>query len=74
MTLFLYLLAVNEKTFNEVAKWLRAVAALPKDTGSIPSTCMVAHNQCLLASTGTMCADIHAGKTSIHIFLMFTEN
>ena len=27
-----------------VPQWLRALAALPEDPGSVPSTCMAAHN------------------------------
>lgn len=29
---------------GEMAKWLRALPALPEDPGSIPSTYMVVHN------------------------------
>jgi hypothetical protein len=29
---------------GEMAQQLRALAVLPKDTGSIPSTCMEVHN------------------------------
>ena len=34
----------KEAVAGEMAQWIRALAALPEDPGSIPSTHMAAHN------------------------------
>ena len=52
-----------------MAHQLRALAALPEDPGSAPSTYMAAHN-CYSSSRGygTLTQTyIHAGKTPMHI-------
>ena len=69
-----------------MAQQLRALAALPEDQGSIPSTHMGGSQSCvslvpgessafpLVPSSGTACMwhiDVHAGKTLIHIKEVF---
>ena len=58
----LFLLEKGADGVGEVAQWLRALAALPEDPGSIPSTHMTAHNVCS-SHTHT---DMHADKTPMH--------
>lgn len=47
-----------------MAQRLRALATLPEDPVSIPSTNMGAHNCLQLSPRGS---DIHAGKTTMYI-------
>jgi hypothetical protein len=48
MHTFLLYPALKKKTIKqgagEMSQWLRVLAALPEDPGSIPSTHMIAHN------------------------------
>jgi len=69
---------------GEMVQWLKALAALPEDWGSILSTHMAAHNHCLtlvpgdpiplLTSAGTihkLCIDTNSGKTHIYLHVSF---
>ena len=47
---------------REMAQWLRAVAALPEDPGSIPRTHTAAHNSSSRGSVNPH-IDIYVGKT-----------
>ena len=50
-----------------MVQWLRALAALPEDPGSIPRTHMAAHNGLLLQFQGIRHADIYVSKAPMHI-------
>jgi hypothetical protein len=52
-----------------MAQWLRALAALPEDPSSIPSTHMADHNGLYLQiqGIGYPHVDIHVGKTPLHM-------
>jgi hypothetical protein len=49
-----------------MAQWLRALAALPEDPGSISSTHMAAHNICNSCPRESD-SITHAGKTPMYI-------
>jgi len=49
---------------GEMAQWLRALAALPKDWGSIPSTHMAVSVSPILGGSDTHI--LQAGKTPVH--------
>ena len=53
---------------GEMVQWLRALAPLPEDPGSIPSTHMAAHNGLTPVPKDLALSHrhTHAGKTPLH--------
>ena len=51
---------------GEMAQWLRALAVLPKDLGSITSTHMAAHNCQRLSYICFMCKGVLPAHTYVH--------